>query len=313
MIFQKEPKFSIILPTYNRANLIQQAISSVCDQTYSDWELLIIDNHSSDGTREILEKYIDPRIRIFKIQNNGSISASRNLGVSKARGEWIAFLDSDDWWERNKLESCNAYTISSVDFIYHDLHVVSKNMAAQPLLCRQLTSPVLTDLLLRGNPIAASSVVVRKSIFLKAGPMDEDLTLVTTADYKMWLAISRFTNSFLHLNQKLGSYRIHASNVSTHYITAATLGAMVNYLPLLTESQERHAIENLHFAQAKVWYSSGNLVTALKDLLRLIRYGRILVKIKSLILIFQVSLKMLILSFSKIFHSNVFTIKRSDV
>jgi len=313
VIFQKEPKFSIILPTYNRANFIEQAITSVCDQTYSDWELLIIDNHSSDGTREILEKYMDPRIRVFKIQNNGSISASRNLGVSKARGEWIAFLDSDDWWALNKLESCNAYAISSVDFIYHDLHVVSKNIATQPLLCRQLESPVLTDLLLRGNPIAASSVVVRKSIFIEAGPMDEDLTLVTTADYKMWLAISRFTNSFLHINQKFGSYRIHTSNVSTPFITATTLGAMVDYLPLLNQSQERRAIENLHFAQAKVWYSSGNLVAAVKDLWRLIRYGRMLIKIKSLISIFQISLKILILRFSKIFHSNEFTIKRSDV
>ena len=95
---------SIVTPTFNCAPLLRRAIDSVLQQTHQDWELLVVDNHSTDGTEELVRGYRDTRIRYFKIQNNGVIAASRNLAISQAKGEWLAFLDADDWWMPQKLE-----------------------------------------------------------------------------------------------------------------------------------------------------------------------------------------------------------------
>ena len=99
------PEFSVILPTYNRANTIKRAIDSVLGQTISNWELIIVDNFSSDNTSDIVMGYSDARIKLIHFRNNGVIAASRNKGIEHALGEFIAFLDSDDWWHKDKLAS----------------------------------------------------------------------------------------------------------------------------------------------------------------------------------------------------------------
>ena len=103
-------KFSIILPTYNRADTyLKDAIDSVVNQSYINWELLIIDNHSTDNTDELIGSYKDDRIKLYKIRNNGNIAKSRNLGISKADGSYIALIDSDDFWHRDKLKLVSEY------------------------------------------------------------------------------------------------------------------------------------------------------------------------------------------------------------
>ncbi len=92
---------SVVIPTYNHARFLGRALQSVMDQTYKNWEVIIIDNHSQDNTDEIVEAFKDPRITLLKIHNNGVIAASRNMGIRAAKGEWIAFLDSDDHWYPN--------------------------------------------------------------------------------------------------------------------------------------------------------------------------------------------------------------------
>jgi glycosyltransferase involved in cell wall biosynthesis len=91
------------MPTYN-CKFISRAIFSVINQTYNNWELIIIDNFSTNSTAETVKKYNDSRIRHFKLHNEGLISKSRNYGIQLSKGEWIAFLDSDDYWNKKKLE-----------------------------------------------------------------------------------------------------------------------------------------------------------------------------------------------------------------
>ena len=121
------PLVSIVIPTYNHAKFIGKALKSVLDQTYENWEAIVIDNQSIDQTSKILSNYTDPRIKCFKINNDGIIAKSRNLGIKKATGEWIAFLDSDDWWTKDKLEACIGMIGTNVDFIYHAHEYVSKS------------------------------------------------------------------------------------------------------------------------------------------------------------------------------------------
>ena len=99
-----EPKFSIIIPTYNRAHLISTAIQSVLAQSVKDWELIIIDDGSTDNTKEVVFSFQDPRI-MYGYQENKGRSLARNAGLHNARGIWICFLDSDDWYLEDHLEA----------------------------------------------------------------------------------------------------------------------------------------------------------------------------------------------------------------
>lgn len=95
---------SIIMPSWNTARFIRESIDSVRNQTYTNWELLIVDDCSTDNTDEIVASYSDERIRYFKNEKNSGAALTRNRAMREARGEWIAFLDSDDLWTTEKLE-----------------------------------------------------------------------------------------------------------------------------------------------------------------------------------------------------------------
>ena len=95
------PLVSVVIPTYNHAYLLKDALHSVICQTYTNIEIIVIDNNSVDDTEEVVLSFLDPRIIFKKINNNGIIAASRNMGILIAKGDYIAFLDSDDIWHNN--------------------------------------------------------------------------------------------------------------------------------------------------------------------------------------------------------------------
>ena len=96
---------SIIMPSYNTAKFISDSINSVLSQTYSNWELIIVDDCSSDNTDEIVSPFLsDKRIKYLKNEKNSGAAVSRNYALREAKGKWIAFLDSDDLWEKDKLQ-----------------------------------------------------------------------------------------------------------------------------------------------------------------------------------------------------------------
>ncbi len=96
------PLVSICIPTYNRAALVQEAVASVLAQTWREFELIVVDDGSTDDTTEALAAYAS-RIRLIRRESRGGVSAARNTGIAAARGEWLAFLDSDDLWRPEKL------------------------------------------------------------------------------------------------------------------------------------------------------------------------------------------------------------------
>ena len=201
---------SIILPTFNHAKFLKKAIESVINQSYINWELIVIDNNSTDETFDIVNSYSDRRIRYSKIQNNGVIAASRNHGISLSNGSWIAFLDSDDWWTNNKLSKSVEYiNEDKFDLIYHDLFLVyktSQKSYKRLARSRNLYSPVFEDLLLNGNGILNSSVIVRKDLLHEVGLISCDTDKITWEDYDCWLKISQRTNKFYYIKETLGYY-----------------------------------------------------------------------------------------------------------
>ena len=117
------PLVSVVIPSFNHGKFIHKAIESVINQTYRNWEAFIIDNNSTDETNNILNYYKDIRIKKLKIENDGVIAKSRNLGIKAAKGDWIAFLDTDDWWTEDKLEICLNSIDENTDFVYHKLEI----------------------------------------------------------------------------------------------------------------------------------------------------------------------------------------------
>ncbi|MCW7471383.1 glycosyltransferase family 2 protein [Leptospira kanakyensis] len=213
----QNPLVSIVIPTYNRAADLNRALVSIINQTYSNWEVLLVDNHSTDNTDEIVAAFNNPRIKKFKILNGGIIAKSRNLGIKEANGEYIAFLDSDDWWAPEKLQCSVLALDKGADIVYHDLWLAkadNKFCFFRRAKTRTLQVPVLLDLLKNGNAVTNSSVVVRKSIVEKVGYLSEDIDFLAWEDFDYWIRISKLTNKFYRLNKCLGYYWIGGGNLS---------------------------------------------------------------------------------------------------
>jgi glycosyltransferase involved in cell wall biosynthesis len=217
-LIKQQILISIILPTFNHAKFLKKAIESVINQSYINWELIIIDNNSTDETFEIVNSYSDPRIIYSKINNDGVIAASRNQGIRLSNGSWIAFLDSDDWWNNNKLSRSVEYiNEGKFDLIYHDLFLVNKpNQQSFKRLARSrnLYSPIFEDLLLNGNGISNSSVIVRKDLLEEIGLISCDTNKITWEDYDCWLRISKKTNRFYYIKETLGYYWAAGGNMT---------------------------------------------------------------------------------------------------
>ena len=96
--------FSVIIPTYNQASLLEKAVKSVLNQSFKNFEIIIVDNYSDDETQKIVESFQSKKIIYKKIENHGVIARSRNLGIKISSGKWLAFLDSDDSWYKEKLQ-----------------------------------------------------------------------------------------------------------------------------------------------------------------------------------------------------------------
>ena len=211
------PLISVVVPSYNCVEFLPQAIESVLSQSYKNWEVIIIDNHSTDGTDNLIKSYEDSRIKFYSIKNHGVIAASRNLGIKVAEGQWIAFLDGDDYWRSNKLQRCFEKSQEGYDVIYHPMTIVRDRFlpfSRKNTKSWQVRHPVLKDLILRGNPIANSSAFVKKELLIEVGYISEDKDLIAAEDFNTWLEISRVSEKFVIIDTCLGSYRVHHSNTS---------------------------------------------------------------------------------------------------
>lgn len=193
------PTVSIIIPTYNRANLISEAIDSVLAQTYRNFEIIVVDDGSTDNTKEVLSKY-NGQIKYIYQDNKGGAEA-RNNGIKNAQGEYIAFLDSDDLWLPNKLEKQVKYLFDNINIslIYSDAYLSnSENVDSKTLF--DIVHPFLSNdkkevlrYLFLHKPIYPSTVVTKRSCFDKVGLFNSSLRNLGE-DYDMWLRIAKYFN-----------------------------------------------------------------------------------------------------------------------
>jgi glycosyltransferase involved in cell wall biosynthesis len=207
------PLVSVIMPTYNHAEFIKDSIESVLNQSYKHLELIIIDNFSADDTERIVDSFInaDRRIRYFKFSNHGIIAASRNFGIANSKGEYIAFLDSDDMWHCSKLENqLKHFTNDELVGVGSDAMLVSYTPYYRPVHWGRSKDGYVDygyHSILNANPIMTSSVVVRKDALLAVGGFDENPDFRFIEDWELWLRMARL-GRFRVLGKQFLVYRV---------------------------------------------------------------------------------------------------------
>lgn len=212
------PLVSIIIPTYNHAHFLKNALESVINQTYTHWEALIVDNHSEDNTSEVIASFNDPRVKKFMIHNNGVISASRNLGLKEARGEWVAFLDSDDIWYPEKLSTIISYLQENDSYDVYCTDEVMVNLLSgkrQILRFGPYKKNFYKKLLIDGNCLSPSATIIKREFMQRHNLFfDESHEYITVEDYDLWLNMARLDARFKFIHSIQGEYVIHSANNS---------------------------------------------------------------------------------------------------
>jgi len=182
---------SVIIPTHNRAAFLEEAIESILFQDYKDFELIVVDDGSTDGTRELIRTYGE-RV-IYLHQDNKGVSCARNRGIENSTGKYIAFLDSDDKWLPKKLSSqIDFFSCNTDAMICHTEEIWVRNgVRVNPMKKHKKYSGMIFERVLPLCIVSPSSVMIRRDLFLGIGLFDESLP--ACEDYDLWLRIaSRF-------------------------------------------------------------------------------------------------------------------------
>jgi glycosyltransferase involved in cell wall biosynthesis len=188
------PKVSIVMPTYNRSNEIKQSIDSVLMQTYPNFELIVIDDGSSDNTREVVTAIDDIRIRYIKLMQNVGGAEARNVGIREAKGEFVAFQDSDDEWTYSKLEKSIRELEKKPECgaVFSDFTQVWKTGSRRmPIWNRPFGKGCFYDSLLWNNVVDTPTLVVRKSVLQSIGGFDPSMPRYQ--DWELALRLAKVT------------------------------------------------------------------------------------------------------------------------
>jgi glycosyltransferase involved in cell wall biosynthesis len=209
------PFVSAIIPTYNRLPLLLEAVESVRAQTFADWELIVADDGSTDGSAEAVEALGDPRIRVVRLAHEGDEGIARNAGAAAARGEWLAFLDSDDVWTPDKLEVQLAATLrAGVGWSYAGVEMMDEEGRTVPFRSggnRTVSGRIVREVLtFEATPFIVTLMVTR-ALFDRVGGFTERLLPRADQDFALRLAESA---EALGLPHALARVREHPGRIT---------------------------------------------------------------------------------------------------
>lgn len=244
------PRVSIQMCTYNRAHYIEKAIKSVLSQTFTNWELLILDDASTDNTEEVISKYLnDIRIKYFKNESNLGIAGNRNKGLNDSKGEYIAVLDSDDYWIDNlKLEKQVNFLDENPDYALVGTNMIiinEKGVEIAKSNFETVYDKIKNKMLLR-NQISQSTVMYRKNIALLLNGYSKNYSVCD--DYDLWLKIGKsnkiivladYTTKYLEHSQGISKEKQLKASIEHKEIIEKYKNYYNNYIPALLKSYLR--------------------------------------------------------------------------
>lgn len=204
------PKVSVIMNCYNGAEYLSEAIDSVFEQTYSNWEIIFIDNLSTDGSAEIARSY-GPKVKYHTTESNIPLYAARNFALNFISGEFVTFLDVDDLWSNIKLEKqLKLFENKEVGFVFTGVEFINSKGSIIEKEQAELKKGWITQSLLLRNFIAISSSMVRASIFRK-DTFNSEYNLL--GDFDFWLKISTYSKADF-ISEKLFFSRLHSNSTT---------------------------------------------------------------------------------------------------
>jgi len=236
------PLISIIMPAYNSEKHIKDSIKSAINQTYKNWELLVINDNSKDKTAKIIQDFSDKdnRIKIINNQINLGVSKSRNKGIKLAKADWVAFLDSDDLWQKNKLAKQISFAQKNkVEFIFTGSSYINKNNKEFKGIF-EVPREVSYSSLKKHNVISCSSVLVKRKYFKDIKMPDDNMH----EDFATWLKILRLGIKAYGINEPLLIYRLYSGSKSGNKLKSFKMSYSVfRYLGL-------NRIESIHYTMS---------------------------------------------------------------
>lgn len=288
-------KYSIIIPTYNRSKLLDICLNSLTKQTYSNFEVIVCDDGSSDSTSEVVSKYEDLlMIKYVRTENWGGPARPRNNGITNAEGDWLCFLDSDDLWSDNKLEIIDKYLNNDIDLIYHKMGLFHNNLykgSKLTLYSRALKENYFKDLLLNGNVINNSSVVVRKEIMILIGGVCEEKEMIGCEDYNTWLKISFLSSKIYYIPKVLGYYNKHSDGISRNDMSIPHTSAVNEFLNFCSDLEKAQIAAHIKYMKCIYLFYSTSRANIYSDILYCVKNGKFIIKIKSIFLMLRYLLK----------------------
>lgn len=236
-IIETNPHISVIMPVYNRESLVSKSITSVIDQTYTNWELIIVDDGSTDGTIDAIKKIDDKRIRLIQINHCGHINHVMNTGVKNCTGNWLAFLDSDDLWLPEKLESqLIILKKEKTKWIYSNYEFIDENenkIHRQNFKFIPFSGQILNELIMTKTSVTICSIMIEKKFFNEIGGFSERNDI--RGDYEFTLRAALHTpvsvvpNTLVQVREHSG--RVTKSRTYPHERTARTYQAFIKQKP----------------------------------------------------------------------------------
>lgn len=246
---------SIIMPAYNAERFIEESIVSVQNQTFKNWELIIVNDGSTDSTAKIIGDWAVNDKRVFYIyQENKRLGAARNTAIRAARGEWIAFIDSDDLWMPEKLEKqLEVVNQNKVDVVFTNGFILddsTKELRKYDTFYGNFSGDKIYKLLFNGNFIPVLSVLMKRSFIEVIGFQDESAYAYGCEDWDYWLRLSKSGAIFYGMDNRLFTYRIHENGMSQNLFTMTMAECYLLYKNLdrsLFKKQEYFQIKRRFF------------------------------------------------------------------
>jgi glycosyltransferase involved in cell wall biosynthesis len=209
-----EPLVSVVIPVYNGAEYLRTALESALEQSYEPLEIIVVDDGSTDQSPQIIDSY-EGRVLAFR-QANCGVARARNVGIRAARGDWVAFLDQDDWWlpEKIRKQVDLAQTDPEIGLVHTDVEHFDADSDCYVKRFNPNRSDLLIDRcyerLLLGNAIFNCTAMVRKTVLDHVGGFNEDMPGNTVQDYDLWLRVAKLSN-LAYVPEKLATYRLHSA------------------------------------------------------------------------------------------------------
>jgi len=227
---KKQPLVSIIMNCRDGENFLHRSISSVINQTYSNWELIFWDNLSKDKSKNILFSFRDNRIKYFKAQKLTTLYQARNLAVKKSKGKFISFLDVDDWWSPYKLEKqLRLFSNKNVGLVYSKYYKVFEKFKIKNLnKLGNLPTGKITQQILDIYEVGVITLLIRRSFFKKIN-FDKKFNII--GDFDFVIRLSQKT-IFDAVQEPLAYYRLHNNNLSQSNLENGLIKELKNWLEI---------------------------------------------------------------------------------